>query len=62
MVAVVHDFDQVRRHFPRTLLLARRLIGWGATEDILSAANLALARVMGEAWDDRAPVCQEGLA
>lgn len=62
VVAVMHDLEQVRRHFPHTLLLARRLIGWGATGEILSAANLALARAMGEAWDHRAPVCRESLA
>ncbi len=28
VVAVLHDFDQVRTHFPQTLLIARELIGW----------------------------------
>ena len=32
VAAVLHDLDQVREHFPRTLLLARRRIEWGETE------------------------------
>ena len=52
VIAVLHDFDQVRAHFPNTLLLARRQIAWGTTEEALSAANLLEARAMAERWDD----------
>jgi zinc/manganese transport system ATP-binding protein len=41
VIAVVHDFDQVRAHFPDTLVLARHLIGWGPTETVLTDHNLA---------------------
>ncbi len=57
VIAVLHDFDQVRAHFPDTLLLAREQIAWGPTEQALSAANLLRARTMAERWDDRAPAC-----
>jgi zinc/manganese transport system ATP-binding protein len=57
IIAVLHDMAQVRAHFPRSLLLARRLVGWGATEDVLTPANLDKARLMGEAWDDHAAPC-----
>lgn len=60
VVAVLHDLEQVRAHFPHTLLLAREPIGWGTTETVLSAANLLKARAMGEAWDEAAPVCERG--
>ncbi len=36
VVAVLHDLDLVRKYFPRTLLLAREPIGWGATEAVLT--------------------------
>ncbi|CAO3411231.1 metal ABC transporter ATP-binding protein [Azospirillum largimobile] len=58
VVAVLHDLDQVRSHFPDTLLLAREPIAWGGTADVLSPANLARARAMAEAWDDRAAPCR----
>lgn len=48
IVAVLHDFDQVRAHFPQTLLLAREPIGWGATETVLSADNLTRAKALSE--------------
>jgi zinc/manganese transport system ATP-binding protein len=41
VVAVLHDLDRVRRHFPSTLLLARSSIAWGDTSLSLSADNLA---------------------
>jgi zinc/manganese transport system ATP-binding protein len=43
VVAVLHDYDQVRRYFPSTLLLARSPIAWGETSLSLSADNLARA-------------------
>jgi len=62
VIAVLHDFEQVRLHFPRTLLLAREAIGWGPTAEVLTAANLATARAMSEAWDDDAHRCERGAA
>ena len=56
-IAVLHDFEQVREYFPHTLLLARRLIAWGSTEETLSPENLRLAREVTAAWDEHAPVC-----
>ncbi|WP_027487127.1 metal ABC transporter ATP-binding protein [Allorhizobium undicola] len=57
IIAVLHDFDQVRAHFPQTLLLARELIDWGNTAEALSAKNLMKARAMAEAWDEQAGIC-----
>lgn len=52
IIAVLHDFDQVRANFPRALLLAREQIAWGATADAMSAVNLLRARAMAERWED----------
>lgn len=57
VIAVLHDLDMVRAHFPQTLLLAREVIAWGPSVDVLSAENLRLARQTAEYWDDRAPWC-----
>ena len=57
VVAVLHDDAQVRQHFPQTLLLARELVGWGPTAEVLTEANLQRARAMAEAWDETAQVC-----
>nr|WP_206692303.1 ABC transporter ATP-binding protein [Azospirillum sp. INR13] len=58
VVAVLHDMEQVRAHFPDTLLLAREPVAWGRTDEALNPANLARARMMAEAWDDKAEVCR----
>lgn len=55
VIAVLHDFDQVRTHFPSTLLMARRQIAWGPTAEVLSGTNLLKARAMAERWDDDLP-------
>jgi zinc/manganese transport system ATP-binding protein len=57
IIAVLHDLEQVRTHFPETLLLARDVIAWGPTPDALSPSNWAKARAMAEAWSDHAGVC-----
>ena len=54
IIAVLHDFEQVRSHFPSALLLAREQIAWGPTSETLSPANLLRARAMAERWDDEA--------
>lgn len=57
VIAVLHDFDQVRAHFSETLLIARELVGWGRTAEVMSAANLLKARAMAERWDEGAEIC-----
>lgn len=55
IVAVLHDMDLVRRHFPEALLIAREKIAQGPTAEVLSEANLARARLTLTS-DDRAHV------
>jgi zinc/manganese transport system ATP-binding protein len=62
VLAVLHDIEAVRRHFPETLLLAREKVAHGATETVLTAENLFRARQMSEAFDDTANVCVRGAA
>jgi zinc/manganese transport system ATP-binding protein len=57
VIAVLHDHDLVRAHFPETLLLARELVAWGPTEAVLTPANGLRARMMAEAWDEDAEAC-----
>ncbi|MDS4071507.1 MAG: ABC transporter ATP-binding protein [Candidatus Competibacter sp.] len=57
VIAVLHDLEQVRAHFPETLLLARSGIAWGQTAQVLTPDNLRRARRMAEAWDESAPPC-----
>lgn len=62
VIAVLHDLDQVRGHFPTTMLLARELVAAGPTAEVLRAEHLFRARQMAESHDDRAPVCRRGAA
>lgn len=57
IIAALHDIERVRTHFPKTLLLAREVVAWGDTRDVLTAENLAKARSMTAAWDEAAEVC-----
>jgi zinc/manganese transport system ATP-binding protein len=44
VIAVLHDLDMVRAHFPQALLMAGQAVAWGATEQVLTPENLHLAR------------------
>lgn len=57
VVAVLHNYAQIRSHFPETLLLARECVAWGPTSEALSPENLARAQSMSQAWSNDAPVC-----
>jgi zinc/manganese transport system ATP-binding protein len=58
VLVVLHDLEQVRRHFPSCLLIAREPIAYGDTAEVLSRDNLRTARRRSEVFDDHAPVCQ----
>ncbi|MDM7933690.1 zinc ABC transporter ATP-binding protein AztA [Tabrizicola sp.] len=62
VIAVLHDMETVRQHFPETLLLAREKVAHGPTAQVLTAENLFRARQMSEAFDDMAPICERGAA
>lgn len=57
VLAVLHDMEQVRQHFPQALLLARELVAAGPTKQVLTELNLQRARRLNEAFDDNAPEC-----
>ncbi len=57
ILTVVHDLEQVRRHFPTALLLSREPVAFGPTSVVLTPELLARARRLSEAFDDRAGYC-----
>jgi zinc/manganese transport system ATP-binding protein len=62
IIAVLHDLELVREHFPDALLIAREQVAWGSTADVLRPENLLAARRMSEAWDETAAPCHEHAA
>jgi zinc/manganese transport system ATP-binding protein len=57
VIAVLHDYEQVRAAFPQTLLLAKECVAWGATADTLTPDNIARANGTATNWDKHAGVC-----
>jgi zinc/manganese transport system ATP-binding protein len=57
VIAVLHDVALVRAVFPTTTLLARELVAHGATQTVLTEANLLRARRLQEAFDEQAELC-----
>jgi zinc/manganese transport system ATP-binding protein len=57
VLAALHDIELVRANFPETLLLAREPVAWDITANVLTAENLNKARLMCEAFDERAQAC-----
>ncbi len=62
ILAVLHDTEAVRLHFPRTLLLARELVAHGPTKDVLTAENQFRARQMCEACSGASDMCSRHVA
>jgi zinc/manganese transport system ATP-binding protein len=62
VIAALHDLELVRGNFPEVLLLARELVAWGATGEVLTAENLLKARRMCEAFDEDAAACRADAA
>ena len=62
VIAASHDIEMVRANFPRTLLLAREPVAWGATREVLTPDNLARAHRMCEAFDEAAEACASETA
>lgn len=62
VLAVLHDFDTVRAHFPETLMLARELVAHGPTAQVLTAENQFRARQMCEACGGPPHTCGRGAA
>lgn len=50
VIVALHDLAMVHRHFPQTLLLAREVIAWGRTADVLDAGNQLAMQQMSEGW------------
>lgn len=59
IIAVLHDIDLVRAHFPESLMLARGPIGWGKSADVLRPENFLKARAMCEAWHEDGDICAD---
>lgn len=58
VVAVLHDYEQVRAHFPHTLLIAREKIAAGTSGEVLTAgylkaANDAMRQMESREWCER---------
>ena len=62
IIAVLHDMEQVRQHFPQALLLAREAIAWGDSAEVLKPQHLLRTRQMAEAWDEQAAWCEKAVA
>lgn len=62
ILAVLHDLERVKRHFPQCLMIAREPLGFGPTREILEPALLARARLLAERFDEFAPVCHRDEA
>ncbi len=57
IVTVLHDIEQVKKHIPNALLLAKEKIAVGASVDVLTAENLQIALQMMQPQHTLAPWC-----
>jgi len=58
VIAVLHDYEQVRAYFPHTFLLAREKVADGKTEAVLTDALLLQANALAQKAEDEAQWCK----
>jgi zinc/manganese transport system ATP-binding protein len=58
VIVVMHDLPLVREHFPEAVMLARELIAWGPTAQVLRDENLARATTLASNWREHAAECE----
>lgn len=58
VVTATHDLPFVQEHFPEALMIARELVGWGATKTVLRDENLSKAATLAENWVEHAHECE----
>ncbi len=58
VLCVLHDFEQIREYFPECLLLARKLVAWGKSREVLTPENLLPASFFKEAIGNSHEVCE----
>jgi zinc/manganese transport system ATP-binding protein len=57
VIAVLHDFEQVKTHFQEAVLLAHEVVAWGKPADVLTIENLMNANERCAHWFNQAEVC-----
>jgi len=57
ILAVMHDIALARATCPHALLLARHLVAFGPTANVVTPQNLSATRAMPEAFDAAAAIC-----
>lgn len=57
VICVLHDFGQIRRHFPECLLMARECIAWESSQAALAPQRLLSARFFGETPHGESETC-----
>ena len=59
IICVLHDFAQIKKHFPECLLLARGCVAWGESEKTLHPEHLLNARFFQAAYKPHAEECHQ---
>ena len=61
IICVLHDFEQIRNHFPDCLLLARECIAWDASAKALHPEKLLGSRFFKDDWQSNVAVCERAV-
>jgi zinc/manganese transport system ATP-binding protein len=59
VICVLHDIEQIRKHFPDCLLLARECIAWGKTEHALKMESLQRTMFFRDRWTPNPEICKQ---
>lgn len=57
VICVLHDVEQIKKHFPNCMLISRQCIDYGKSDQTLTTENLQKAINFKEYWNENASFC-----
>lgn len=61
IICVLHDFEQIRKHFPECLLLARECVAWDSSVKALNPEKLLASRFFKDDWQSNMAICERAV-
>lgn len=58
ILCVLHDFEQIKTFFPDCLLMARKCVAWGSSQEVLKPENLLPVQFFKEATAHNHEICE----
>ena len=57
IISILHNYNQVFDHFDKTLIIAKEVVGFGKTSEVLTSENINKAFSISTSPNENAAIC-----